>query len=138
MIKYFGNNKLKLNISKSSYLVISNKKEDVKGRIELDKNHLYYKKEITYLGIKINDHGNLRKDIINSLDEKRSNVTIKFTNFCGKNFLAPINVKLKVLRSCVVSTFLYSCESWSRCIPNHIEITHRNGIKTALNHGLLE
>ena len=48
----------------------------MKCRIELNKGHLNYKKELTYLGVIIGDTGNLKEDIINSLDDKRSNVTI--------------------------------------------------------------
>ena len=132
MNEYFDNNQLKLNLGKSGYLIINGKKNHVKSNIELDKGTLDYKKEITYLGIIINDNGNLRQDITSSLAVKRSNITIKYTNFCAKNFLAPLSIKLKVLRSCVVSSLLYSCETWSQYIPKSIEVTYRIGIKTAL------
>ena len=133
MNDYFKDNQLKLNIGKSGYLVINGKKEDEKCQLELNKGQLKYKSEITYLGVIISDSGNLRQDIISLVAEKRSNVTIKFNNFCGKNFLAPLNVKLKVLQSCVVSSLLYSCETWSQFTPTNIEVAYRIGIKTALN-----
>ena len=133
MNEYFDNNQLRLNLGKSGYMIIKGKKEDMKCRIELNKGHLNYKKELTYLGVIIGDTGRLKEDIINSLEDKRGNVTIKFTNFCAKNFLAPLKIKLKVLKSCVVSSLLYSCETWSHYIPDKIEVTYRTGIKTALN-----
>ena len=131
--EYFDENQLRLNLGKSGYLFVNGKKDDVKSRIELNKGFLDYKEELTYLGVKISDTGNMKEDIVSLLDGKRSNVTIKFTNFCTKNFLAPLDIKIKVLRSCVVSSLLYSCETWSLFMPNSIEVTHRTGIKTALN-----
>ena len=79
------------------------------------------------------DKGNIKQDIRNSFNEKKGNITVKFTNFCSKNYLAPLDVKLRVLNSCVVSSLLYSCETWAGNIPNEIEVMYRIGIKTALN-----
>ena len=133
MNEYFDKNLLKLKLGKSGYLIINGKKNDIKCKIELDKGSLDYKEEISYLGIVISQSGNLKQDITTYITEKRSNITIKFNNFCGKNFLAPLNVKLKVLRSCTVSSLLYSCETWAECTPRSVEVIHRNGIKTALS-----
>ena len=133
MNEYFDNNQLNLNLGKSGYLFVNGKIDDVKCRIELDKGFLDYKKQLIYLGVMISDTGNIKEDITSLVDDKRSNVTIKFTNFCAKNFLAPLDIKFNVLRSCVTSSLLYSCETWSFCIPDGIEVAFRRGIKTALN-----
>ena len=67
------------------------------------------------------------------IDSKRGNVTIKFNNFCRKNYLAPLDIKLKVLNTCVTSALSYGCESWGNNIVPCIESVYRLGIKYALS-----
>ena len=81
--------------------------------MKLKKGVLKYSSTQRYLGVLVNDEGNLKKDVSQFIHEKRGNVLIKFTNFCSNNFLAPINVKLNVLDSCVVSSLIYAAETWS-------------------------
>ena len=64
-----------------------------KTTITLDNGQLEYKQYITYLAIKT--------DIDLFVEEKRSDITIKYNNFCKINFLAPIDIKMKVLDTCV-------------------------------------
>ena len=133
MIEYFKENSLSLNLSKSGYMIINGKYDDHKVGIELINGVLEYKSEIKYLGVYITDSGCLKYDVEHYITAKRSNITIKFANFCRKNFLAPLNVKLTVLDTCVNASITYACETWSYCIPNSIEVMHRQGIKTALS-----
>ena len=79
------------------------------------------------------DTGNIKNDIKLNLNEKRSNITIKFTNFCARNFLAPIRVKLDVLHSCVMSSIYYGSETWGDNPFEELEVIYRIGIKTALS-----
>ena len=41
----------------------------------------------------------------------------KYTNYCSRNYLAPLQIKFKVLTSCVTSTIIYGCETWGKSIP---------------------
>ena len=68
-----------------------------------------------------------------NIEKKRSNITIKFTNFCSRNYLAPIKVKLAVLNSCVMSSLWYGSETWGECSFDDFDVIHRLGIKTALS-----
>ena len=63
---------------------------------------------------------------------KRGNVLSKYTNFCAKNYLAPLSIKLRVLEACVTSSVTYSSETWANHIPKDLEVLYRCGIKTAL------
>ena len=65
--------------------------------------------------------------------EKRSNVTIKYANFCRKNLLAPLDLKLHVLNTCVSSTLIYGCESCGHSKFQAIDALHRQGLRTALS-----
>ena len=133
MLDYFEENKLKLNLGKSGFLFINGNNMDVKEPIMLKNGLLSYKSEITYLGLIFSDAGSMKKDMKLNMENKRANVTIKFTNFCAKNFLAPIKVKLDVLDSCVLSSLWYGCETWGESSLDELDVIHRIGLKTALS-----
>ena len=133
MLDYFTENMLSLNLSKTAYLIINGKCNDTKRDITLKNGKLEYKSVVTYFGTKISDSGSIKQDIDYYSTEKRANVTIKFNNFCKKNFLAPLSVKLEVLDSCVSSSFVYACETWGDCRIEQIEALYRQGIKSALS-----
>ncbi len=91
-----------------------------------------YSSKIDYLGVVISDSGSLKQDIKSVLDKKRSNVSIKFLNFCIVNRNAPLCVKLDVLDKCVTSSLLYSSETWGPNVHD-VEFIYRTGIKMALD-----
>ena len=131
MLDYFELNDLSLNLEKSGYLII-NGSDDERVNLELKNGVLEYHSIMKYLGVKISDNGNLKRDIELHIEDKRANVTIKFGNFCRKNFLAPLEVKLHVLNVCVSASLLYSCETWCGSNFKSIEVLYRQGLKTAL------
>ena len=65
--------------------------------------------------------------------KKRYKNVIKFINYLKDNKYAPLMIKLKVLKACVVSTLLYSCEVFGRKIPKGLEELYLKLIKAALN-----
>ena len=64
-------------------------------------------------------------------DNKRSNVSIKFFNFCKINYNAPLSVKFDVLDKCVTSSLLYASETRGKN-THDVELVYRLGIKIAL------
>ena len=132
MIDYFDENQLSLNFKKSAFLVINGKEEE-KSDLNLKNGILEYKSTVTYLGAIISDTGNLKHDVDLYLEEKRSNVTIKYGNFCRKNFLAPLDIKLRILNTCISASITYGCETWGCSNFNKIETLYRLGLKTALS-----
>ena len=100
MLEYFENNSLSLNLSKSGFLIVNGKDADHKIGIELNNGILEYKEEIIYLGVCITDSGSLNKDVEQYVINKRSNISIKYNNFCRKHFTAPLDIKLTVLNAC--------------------------------------
>ena len=131
MLDYFDENSLSLNLDKSGYLII-NGNDAEKVDLVLKNGVLDYCSVMKYLGVKISDCGILKKDIERFLNDKRANITIKFGNFCRKNYLAPFDVKLDVLNTCVTAALLYSCETWGDSHFKQLEVLHRHGLKTAL------
>ena len=132
MLDYFSENSLSLNLSKSGFLVINGSNADKKN-LHLKNGILEYKNILTYLGIKISDSGEIKRDIESYVDGKRANITIKFGNFCRKNFLAPLFIKLQVLNTCVSAALIYGCETWASASIKQIEVLYRQGLKTALS-----
>ena len=133
MLEFFDENELKLNFSKCEYLIINGKDEDVKEALKLRNGYLSYKSVVKYLGMKISDTGNMKFDIDLNINSKRSSLTIKFGNFCRKNFLAPLETKLNVLNTCVSSSITYGCEVWGSSNVPKLESLYRQGLKTALS-----
>ena len=83
--------------------------------------------------MKFTDSGSIKQDIDINTEGKRSNVTIKFVNFCRKCFLAPLFVKLRVLNACVTSSLLYGAEVWGMSKIPKLESLYRQGLKIALS-----
>ena len=126
MIDYFENNNLTLNLEKSSYFIINPRINDHKVSLKLKKGYLNYKSVQKYLGVLLSDNGIIKDDISQFIKQKRSEILIKFTNFCNKNFLAPLNVKLKVLDTCVASAIIYAAETWASH-GDEAEVVYRSG-----------
>ena len=133
MLAYFEANQLKLNFSKCEYLIINGKEEDLKTPLGLSYGALKYKSVVKYLGMKISDSGNIMADVVLNIEDKRPNVTIKFGNFCRKNFLAPLDTKLTVLNTCVSASLTYGCEVWGESKIPKLEAMYRQGLKSALS-----
>ena len=74
----------------------------------------------------------IRKDIERYIFLKRSDISIKYGNFCRKHFLAPLQVKLHVLNMGVAASITYACETWG-VSPKSIETIYRQGLKSALS-----
>ena len=64
--------------------------------------------------------------------KKRFKNVIKFFNYVKTNEVAPITVKLKVLKSCVVTTLLYNCEAFGFGIPDGLEEIYYKMLRAAL------
>ena len=133
MLDYFQVNSLSLNLSKSGYLIINGKDGDLKRGVMLKNGVLDYKKTLKYLGVLISDGGIVKDDVLAFVNKKRCNLTVKFGNFCRKNFLAPLFIKLKVLNTCVNASVTYACETWGACKVKEVETMYRQGIKCALS-----
>ena len=132
MLDYFQDNQLTLNFSKSAYMII-NGNNDAKTDIQLKNGTLAYVTSYTYLGAIITDSGSIKHDVICHINSKRPNLTIKYTNFCKKNFLAPLHIKKMVLDTCVNASLVYGCESWGNYLVPAVDTCYRQGLKTALS-----
>ena len=77
--------------------------------------------DLTLLGSHISCTGRLNDDL--NLDYCRHfRSCIKFYNFLHTNKFAPLTVKLKVLKGCVITSLLYNCETFSYKIPKYYKL----------------
>ena len=95
--------------------------------------YLSYKNRIVYLGLTFTDSGKIKEDIRVNITEKKSNITTKYINFCAKNYLAPLKVKLTYLNACSLSSLCYGSETWGDNDSNELETVYRVGLKNALS-----
>ena len=64
--------------------------------------------------------------------KKRFKNVIKYFNFVKSNRIAPVSVKLKVLKSCVMGSLIHNCEAFGDKIPKSLEATYHKLIRTAI------
>ena len=83
------------------------------------------------MGIHLSQSARLNDDISRHIT-KRYKACIKLYNFLNSNRLAPLAVKLKVLKACVVSSLLHNCETFGGC-PKEVEKLYYKIIKAALD-----
>ena len=113
----FSDNNIKLQLSKCCFLVINSNDEN---DIILERGTIENKCESIYLGSTITDSGKISNDL-NSEIKKNEKKLNKLFAFVTQNRNAPLEVKEKVLESCIPSTLLYNCESWDNANLENLE-----------------
>ena len=87
---------------------------------------------LTILGSHVSSSGRLTDDLELHM-KKRYSSCMKFYNFCRQNKLAPLSIKIKVLKACVVNSLLHNCETWGKPVPDGLETLYNKLIRCALN-----
>ena len=126
--EYCKANNIKLQLSKCCFLAINS---NDKGSIKLDGGIIKNKSEFVYLGSTITDSGNVTNDLKAEIRQKEKKFN-KFFAFLTQNRNAPLEVKEKVLQSCVLSTIIYNCESWGNANLDNLEAKYRQALKYML------
>ena len=101
---------MKMNISKTKFIVINGKEDDKRDLIIEDmciKRCSHY----IYLGSPFSDGGST-SDSIKANANTRMCQALKFVSFCQKNNDVPFPIKKKIFDAAVMSSLLYGCESW--------------------------
>ena len=113
LISSFRENRLELNLKKSAFMIINPDVGDIRVNIKLEYGWLLYKKSVVYLGVIVSDCGVMNVDLDLHVKDRSKSVYIKLANFMRNNNSAPVIIKLKILKACLESSLLYSCETWS-------------------------
>ena len=127
LLTYCNRNFIIPQYSKCEFIVI-NGKDDDKVPLPFGNKVLNHADYITILGSHLSSEGQLKEDLqLHML--KRFPSVIKFYNFIRANRNAPLPVKIKVLKACVINSLLYNCETFGNLIPNDLEKTYIKLIK---------
>ena len=126
--EYCLENNIKLQLSKCCFLAINS---DEKSDIVLERGTICNESEFVYLGSIITDSGNVSHDLKAEIKKKEKKLN-KFFAFTTQNHNAPLEVKEKVLDSCIVSTALNNCESWGNANLKDLELKYRKSLKYML------
>ena len=119
LLSYCKNNFIKFQISKCEFIVINGEDNDRCDFI-LENGNIKHKKFITLLGTQLHESGKFNDNL--ELHMRNRYLAVhKFYNFLRTNKLAPIPVKLKVLRACVMSAMLHNCETFGKCSLKKLE-----------------
>ena len=124
-------NGMVINQSKTKFMVING---DDRDGVPISSNNVTvpYCTSYVYLGSIITDDGKFSTKIQKHAAEKRKHLN-KFKLFLKKNPDVPFVVKEKVFHACVISTFIYGCESWFFRNIDDINYMYMEGIKAMLN-----
>ena len=133
LITAFKAKKVSLNLKKSSFLVMYPDKLEDRRDIKLESGWLKYSSTYVYLGVIISDTGSIANDLDLHTAQREKSVFVKMANFMRNNQSAPINVKCKVLNSCLNASLLYGCEVWSSASLRKLETLYRKAIKITYN-----
>ena len=117
--------------SKCQFIVI-NGEDDDKEPLPLGEKFLKIAPHLELLGSHLSATGLLAEDLKLHMKE-RYKACIKYYNFLRENRLAPLIVKIKVLRACVVNSLLTNCEAFGNCIPKDLEKTYAKLLRCAFN-----
>jgi hypothetical protein len=128
--EYCSQNYIVPQFTKCMFIVINGSQED---RISLPfANSLL--ENVNYLEI-LGSHLIQSGSLVEELElhmNKRFYSCIKFFNFCKENKPAPLSVRLKSLRGCVMMSLLHNCEAFGDKVPKSLESVYHKLIRTAL------
>ena len=110
VIEYCKDFGMEINTKKTKYFVINGSRTD-RMELEVDGVNVGYCSRYLYLGAWFTDSGKI-SDVI-KLHEKDNQATLnKFSVFCAANTQMPFKYKKLVFDAAVMSSLLYSSESW--------------------------
>ena len=131
MLYYCGINHIIPQFSKCEFLVVNGTVFD-RTPLPFGNNTLENVSHITLLGSHLSSIASLKEEMKLHM-KKRYKSVIKFYNFIRSNRVAPLQVKIKVLKSCVISSLLHNCETFSDYITKDLESVYTKLLKCCFN-----
>ena len=131
LLRYCNKNCIIPQYTKCEFIVINGKGTDF-DPLPFGSEFLKNVPHTTLLGSQLSSKGTLSEDLKLHM-EKRYPSCIKYYNYLRANKLAPLSVKLKVLKACVVNSLLFNCETFGDCAPINLEKTYNKLLKCTFN-----
>ena len=110
MIEFCEEYGMEMNINKTKFMVINGTEYD-RTNICVDSKVISHCKKYTYLGAAIYEDATFHQFIDEPVSAKSKNV-LKFHSFLSKNKDLPYTIKYRVFEACLLSSILYSSETW--------------------------
>ena len=117
--------------TKCEFLVVNGTVDD-QAPIPFGNTMLENVEHILLLGSHLTSSASLPRELELHMN-KRFKSVIKFYNYIRANKLAPLSVKLKVLKACVLGSLLHNCETFGKYIPKELESVYNKMLKCCLN-----
>ena len=131
MLEYCNLNHIIPQYSKCEFIAVNGNEEDCLP-LPFGEKELRSVNDIILLGSHLTSSASLKEEMKLHMDLRFKSV-IKFYNFIRSNRMAPLNVKLKALKSCVMSSLLYNCETFGDNVPKDLESTYTKLLKCCFN-----
>ena len=131
MLQYCSRNHIIPQYSKCEFVVINGDSTDT-APLPFGGEFLNNVGYITLLGSHLTAKGTLMEDLKIHM-QTRYISCIKFYNFLRANKLAPLSVKLKVLKACVVNSILFNCETFGSNTPKDLDKIYQKLLKCTFN-----
>ena len=131
LMNYSKENWIKLQITKCAMMCVNS--DDVRDSEPITVDCLTLRSESSevYLGSVITNSCKLIDDVEADIKHRQINV-IKFYAFLRTNVNAPVNIKMKVLQACVMSSILHNAETWANAKTDRLEVTYRRMLRSIL------
>ena len=130
MLEYCNLNYIIPQFTKCEFIVVNGDQEDHMP-LPFGDHVLPNVDHIVLLGSHLSESASLKVEMEMHM-KKRYKSVIKFYNFMRSNKLAPLKVKLKVLKACVGNSLLYNCETFGASMPKDLEPTYIKLLKCCL------
>ena len=131
LIEYCKNNFIKLQLAKCAFMCVNSNEEEDGEPIIVDNVTLKCSPNEVYLGSMITCSNKLIHDVEADIKNRQVNV-VKFYAFLRSNRNAPLDIKLKVLESCLVASTLHNAETWADSKIERLEVVYRRMLKSVL------
>ena len=128
MLEYCNLNRIIPQYTKCEFVVV-NGNDDDRSPLPFGENVLGNVDNTVLLGSHLTSDVSLKEEMKLHMNLRYKSV-IKFYNFIRSNRMAPLKVKLKVLKSCVVTGLLHNCEAFGDCVPKDLETTYTKMLKS--------
>ena len=132
LINYCKDNFIKLQLTKCAMMCVNSKDEEEDNEpIIVAGVTLKCSPSEVYLGSVITCSNKLIHDVEADIKNRQLNI-VKFYAFLRNNKNAPVDIKLKVLESCVLHSILHNAETWADSKIDRLEVVYRRMLKSVL------
>ena len=122
-----------VNVGKSKFMRLDSRQSGLGIESMVINGHIVkYTMKEKYLRHYITDDNSLLTSITSDLEERASNVIVKFRNFVNNHKNASIQIRMNVFQACFCSTVLSNCEIWGNCLPKKVLTLYNRGLRIDL------